>query len=859
MAEETPESLVKGKKPRPASLLLRTGPVPESLASGSLHSPAAVMAASGPQKSGPKHDLVIGRPRAEARGRSITQITLPLEGLEAEAESLSTVPSPEPAAASKSLSGDLSGESLSKSGGGDSAGSKVTAPTSAGGGGDPSLKIGGERMPKLSTRGESLPVIGGERLPRGGRESPPKVAPAPAERGESPPKIGVREGSGVMRAEKKSQLTPRSNPGKELTLTARADGRTVSVFLSPFVKGTAIEQKLVSAYAVQPSPAPSLASPEMLARHQAPGKAVPEKKNSLISSLLKRPRASDNSTNPLPIPAPTASSGQQSWPSSSGASPADVDMLMKYAPEIQLSEMLFLENIPQQLFAMLPRLLLEPAEPAPPLASMFGPSRTVMEERYLHVAAAAAVSTYPLIDSASGSARQGDPICDKWCARLFRSRQVICLTDGCGWGERSARASELASKRFVDYVSDRIHKIRDPVHAGDLLIRAVGSAHSAIVEEDPTRQVWEVGTTTLFGAVILKLQHSQFCIVSVSIGDCRGFLFHADSQKVSIICKPPLQNNDRRDPGGALGPVNQDGLPDLRNLALSVKLCSANDMVLVMSDGVHDNLSPEYLMIDPTTLGLREPEWSANPPEKAERIINQYSKKVLRDLIAGGQQTPGHIVDRLIAFVIETTEAARSLLESSTRSPQTQLPGKMDHTTCLCLKISNLAELGPTRKSSTGHRPPILSPPGLPLPPLPSRTASQDLSTLSDVVRTSVFQSVKSLIEQSSNVPLSVSVGSTVDSVVILCRSVKGSLQVYPAGLSLSIKVIPAPHAPDLIPSSVSWTAGVDEFSLPIERTILLPAPIDISTQEIRIDPSGCVCITYAKAAIIESPPIEVP
>src|SRR3989338_2333522 len=129
-------------------------------------------------------------------------------------------------------------------------------------------------------------------------------------------------------------------------------------------------------------------------------------------------------------------------------------------------------------------------------------------------------------------------------------------------------------------------------------------------------------------------------------------------------------------------------------------------------------------MIDPTTLGLREPEWSANPPEKAERIINQYSKKVLRDLIAGGQQPPGPIVDRLIAFVIETTEPARSLLESSTRSPQTQLPGKMDHTTCLCLKISNLAELGPTRKSSSGHLPPLPPPRCRPHLRLPERQIS---------------------------------------------------------------------------------------------------------------------------------------
>ncbi len=49
------------------------------------------------------------------------------------------------------------------------------------------------------------------------------------------------------------------------------------------------------------------------------------------------------------------------------------------------------------------------------------------------------------------------------------------------------------------------------------------------------------------------------------------------------------------DPGGRLGPYLDAGAPDVRNLRVFFELCREGDTVLLMTDGIHDNLDPKSL------------------------------------------------------------------------------------------------------------------------------------------------------------------------------------------------------------------------------------------------------------------------
>lgn len=48
-----------------------------------------------------------------------------------------------------------------------------------------------------------------------------------------------------------------------------------------------------------------------------------------------------------------------------------------------------------------------------------------------------------------------------------------------------------------------------------------------------------------------------------------------------------------------MGPYLDNGLPDLRNLKLYYAECMPGDIVLILSDGVHDNIDPQSLGIPP--------------------------------------------------------------------------------------------------------------------------------------------------------------------------------------------------------------------------------------------------------------------
>jgi serine/threonine protein phosphatase PrpC len=54
---------------------------------------------------------------------------------------------------------------------------------------------------------------------------------------------------------------------------------------------------------------------------------------------------------------------------------------------------------------------------------------------------------------------------------------------------------------------------------------------------------------------------------------------------------------DARDSGGRLGPYVGEGAPDLRNITANYTICEEDDIILLVSDGVHDNLDPQVIII----------------------------------------------------------------------------------------------------------------------------------------------------------------------------------------------------------------------------------------------------------------------
>jgi len=323
---------------------------------------------------------------------------------------------------------------------------------------------------------------------------------------------------------------------------------------------------------------------------------------------------------------------------------------------------------------------------------------------YEDIVACRSTSTYPHIPG--DASRDGDPIADRFSAQVFENRVIAAVGDGCNWGSKPREAANKATSAFVDYVSTAHDSISDVKKAGAVLLNAFEFAHNSIMEGK--NAVWDVGTTTLLGGILLEINKGtdkwtpQWEFVCASVGDCKAFCF-ANGEITDITQGNRKNVNDPRDPGGRLGPHLDEGKPDLRNLNLFCTPCEDGDVIIIVTDGVHDNLDPHHLgklpKDMPKEFNLSGDKWEDLDPAKAMYAKNAYITDLLIRILKSGDDTPTpkQIAERLVTHCIDVTRKSREYMENNQgkRLPEdyVEFPGKMDHTTCLCFRVGRFTAL----------------------------------------------------------------------------------------------------------------------------------------------------------------------
>lgn len=120
-------------------------------------------------------------------------------------------------------------------------------------------------------------------------------------------------------------------------------------------------------------------------------------------------------------------------------------------------------------------------------------------------------------------------------------------------------------------------------------------AHETIVADFPKEDIWDAGTSTLIGGVLVPVVNPSYGsqseakkpekwgFVCASVGDCKAFLYRPDEGIAVDITLGNRVELDATDPGGRLGPfVGQFGDPDLRNMRLYFTLCREEDIIIVI-------------------------------------------------------------------------------------------------------------------------------------------------------------------------------------------------------------------------------------------------------------------------------------
>eukprot|EP01127_Copromyxa_protea_P002954 TRINITY_DN12865_c0_g1_i1.p1 TRINITY_DN12865_c0_g1~~TRINITY_DN12865_c0_g1_i1.p1 ORF type:complete len:1760 (-),score=273.24 TRINITY_DN12865_c0_g1_i1:1-5280(-) len=309
---------------------------------------------------------------------------------------------------------------------------------------------------------------------------------------------------------------------------------------------------------------------------------------------------------------------------------------------------------------------------------------------------ASTTSTYPVPSLGS------EVLCDAFKLRLYGNRVLFALADGCNWGLKPRAAAHKASNVFVDWMTSVQSKILDTSSIKHYLLLGFEKAHEAIIEGLSETDLWGCGTTTLLGGMFVEsdpgAEEQEMLFVCASVGDCKAFHWCEQSGIVTdVTYGNRCGATDARDCGGRLGPYLNGGQPDLRNLRSFFKSCKPGDLVIAVSDGVHDNLDPQHMGLQPADLKHLMPiddnvnDWEDLKPDDQEKLKSLYSCNLLSQLITdSNSDQPADIVSRLIQHAVQLTSNSRDYMEKNPTLNEpmdyTKFPGKMDHTTALVFK-----------------------------------------------------------------------------------------------------------------------------------------------------------------------------
>jgi len=375
----------------------------------------------------------------------------------------------------------------------------------------------------------------------------------------------------------------------------------------------------------------------------------------------------------------------------------------------------------------------------------FGPSKDSRAEGIEDIVYAKSISIYPKKPKKDGeeksTGRLGDPICDAYCFDIIGGgKAFISVADGCNWGPKPLEAAKIATTTFQESARKHHSEFTTIRETGRLLLRSFLDAHTKILEAPLSRginDIWETGTTTLLGGVILELEKEEakktntpFIFICASIGDCKAFYCNSLTGQVTDITtgtRPPSAITNVNDPGGRLGPyVGKEGSADLRNLSVFSMPCNEGDILLLVSDGVYDNLDPQQLGVSVEEAKLDFPSWEQADAQAAERAKDNYRTQLIarkiREMVEQEESEDGDkkgkkkkkknegdeskvdysrinlqdLTHSLLRHSKTVTKYSRKWMQEhpTARMPDARskkrdplMLGKMDHTTCLALRV----------------------------------------------------------------------------------------------------------------------------------------------------------------------------
>lgn len=195
----------------------------------------------------------------------------------------------------------------------------------------------------------------------------------------------------------------------------------------------------------------------------------------------------------------------------------------------------------------------------------------------------------------------------------------------------------------------------------------------------------------------------QYAFVFACVGDLK--VFHCARKADGSCVVVDVTRGDTKshsgdtkwraeDPGGRIGPqlreseIDGNGRgtrADLRNLMTRRVLCSPDDIIVMMSDGVADNLDPEVLGLPPAADATKEWKDLSEAQQHAEKT--EWRTAFLADALRKSGWRPRDFTRAVLRFCADTTRPSRRFMEQNPGKALPcdfkEFPGKQDHASLL--------------------------------------------------------------------------------------------------------------------------------------------------------------------------------
>lgn len=358
----------------------------------------------------------------------------------------------------------------------------------------------------------------------------------------------------------------------------------------------------------------------------------------------------------------------------------------------------FLENIPYDI-------ALSKLVPKECIIKFKGPSEDDGSEKYTSFASARSVSTFP--HDRHTNKKMNSPLADQYGLSAWSNRIISVIADG-GHGIRFRQASERAVESCLSYFEDIKTPAEELKHMGLELLKSISYAHETIIHDK--KDIWEAGTTSILVSCVVEVEptaetgQKRWCFVCATVGDCKAYHWSKQERTVTEITQGSNIIGDVADPGGRIGPYIYQGAPDLRNLGVYYHYCSEDDLIILCTDGIHDNFDPElcgkipkelYSFLDEDESATIElmTQWDQLDPQIVDILKQRYSEGLLEKLLLDLEQplNTRKVTKALINYCIKQTRNAREFFDHIQKQSSVDYrmyPGRLDHSTCLAFKVS---------------------------------------------------------------------------------------------------------------------------------------------------------------------------